>query len=150
MKSVKWFFEEVYPKLNHNLSICVVGKINDHIPELPNVTKMHFVEDLNRVYSESRVAICPMLSGSGLKIKVVEALSFGLPVVCNPRGIDGLINKTNNGCLVTVDASIFSKYIEQLLTDNNFYEQQQALAKNFFANYLSTEVVYSELDNVFK
>ena len=150
VKSVKWFFEEVYPKLNHNLSICVVGKINDHIPELPNVTKMHFVEDLNRVYSESRVAICPMLSGSGLKIKVVEALSFGLPVVCNPRGIDGLINKTNNGCLVTVDASIFSKYIEQLLTDNNFYEQQQALAKNFFANYLSTEVVYSELDNVFK
>ena len=150
VKSVKWFFEEVYPKLNHNLSICVVGKINDHIPELPNVTKIHFLEDLNQVYSESRVAICPMLSGTGLKIKVVEALSYGLPVVCNPRGIDGLINKTNNGCLVTVDASIFSKYIEQLLTDNNFYEQQQALAKNFFANYLSTEVVYSELDNVFK
>ena len=150
VKSAKWFFEEVYPKLNTTLSICVVGKINEYIPELPNVTKIHFVEDLNQVYSESRVAICPMLSGTGLKIKVVEALSYGLPVVCNPRGIDGLINKTNNGCLVTVDASIFSKYIEQLLTDNNFYEQQQALAKNFFANYLSTEVVYSELDNVFK
>ena len=150
VKSAKWFFEEVYPKLNTTLSICVVGKINEYIPELPNVTKIHFLEDLNQVYSESRVAICPMLSGTGLKIKVVEALSYGLPVVCNPRGIDGLINKTNNGCLVTVDASIFSKYIEQLLTDNNFYEQQQALAKNFFANYLSTEVVYSELDNVFK
>lgn len=150
VKSAKWFFEEVYPKLNTTLSICVVGKINEYIPELPNVTKIHFVEDLNQVYSESRVAICPMLSGTGLKIKVVEALSYGLPVVCNPRGIDGLINKTNNGCLVTVDASIFSKYIEQLLTDNNFYEQQQALAKNFFANYLSKEVVYSELDNVFK
>lgn len=150
VKSAKWFFEEVYPKLNTTLSICVVGKINEYIPELPNVTKIHFVEDLNQVYSESRVAICPMLSGTGLKIKVVEALSYGLPVVCNPRGIDGLINKTNNGCLVTVDASIFSKHIEQLLTDNNFYEQQQALAKNFFANYLSKEVVYSELDNVFK
>ncbi len=150
VKSAKWFFEEVYPKLNTTLSICVVGKINEYIPELPNVTKIHFLEDLNQVYSESRVAICPMLSGTGLKIKVVEALSYGLPVVCNPRGIDGLINKTNNGCLVTVDASIFSKYIEQLLTDNNFYEQQQALAKNFFANYLSKEVVYSELDNVFK
>lgn len=150
VKSAKWFFEEVYPKLNTTLSICVVGKINEYIPELPNVTKIHFVEDLNQVYSESRVAICPMLSGTGLKIKVVEALSYGLPVVCNPRGIDGLINKTNNGCLVTVDASIFSKYIEQLLTDNNFYEQQQALAKNFFTNYLSKEVVYSELDNVFK
>jgi glycosyltransferase involved in cell wall biosynthesis len=150
VKSVKWFFKEVYPKLNHNLSICVVGKINEHIPELPNVTKMHFVEDLNRVYSESRVAICPMLSGSGLKIKVVEALSFGLPVVCNPRGIDGLINKTNNGCLVTEDATTFSKYIEQLLTDKSFYQQQQTLSENFFVNYLSVESVYLELDNIFK
>lgn len=150
VKSAKWFFEEVYPKLNTTLSICVVGKINDHIPELPNVTKMHFVEDLNRVYSESRVAICPMLSGSGLKIKVVEALSFGLPVVCNPRGIDGLINKTNNGCLVTEDATTFSKYIEQLLTDKSFYQQQQTLSENFFVNYLSVESVYLELDKVFK
>lgn len=150
VKSAKWFFEEVYPKLNTNLSICVVGKINEHISELPNVTKIHFAEDLNQVYSESRVAICPMLSGTGLKIKVVEALSFGLPVVCNERGIDGLLNKTNNGCLVTNDASTFSKHIEQLLADNNFYEQQQTLARNFFTNYLSTEVVYSELDNIFK
>lgn len=150
VKSAKWFFEEVYPKLNPNLSICVVGKINEHISELPNVTKMHFVEDLNQVYSESRVAICPMLSGTGLKIKVVEALSFGLPVVCNPRGIDGLINKTNNGCLVTENATTFSKYIEQLLTDENFYQQQQTLSKNFFENYLSVKSVYSALDNVFK
>lgn len=150
VKSAKWFFEEVYPKLNPNLSICVVGKINEHIPELPNVTKMYFVEDLDHVYSESRVAICPMLSGTGLKIKVVEALSFGLPVVCNSRGIDGLINKTNNGCLVTEDAAIFAKYIEQLLTDKSFYQQQQTLSENFFVNYLSVESVYSALDNVFK
>lgn len=150
VKSAKWFFEEVYPKLNTTLSICVVGKINEHISELPNVTKIHFVEDLNQVYNESRVAICPMLSGTGLKIKVVEALSFGLPVVCNERGIDGLLNKTNNGCLVSNDASTFSKNIEQLLVDNHFYEHQQTLAKNFFTNYLSTEVVYFELDKIFK
>lgn len=150
VKSAKWFFEEVYPKLNSSLSICVVGKINDHISNFPNVTKMHFAEDLNQIYSESKVAICPMLSGTGLKIKVVEALSFGLPVVCNLRGIDGLINKTNNGCLVTEDATTFSKYIELLLTDDIFYLNQQVLAKDFFEKHLSVDVVYSELDNVFK
>lgn len=150
VKSAKWFFEEVYPKLNSSLSICVVGKINDHVSNFPNVTKMHFAEDLNQIYSESKVAICPMLSGTGLKIKVVEALSFGLPVVCNLRGIDGLINKTNNGCLVTEDATIFSKYIELLLTDDIFYLNQQVLAKDFFEKHLSVDVVYSELDNVFK
>lgn len=150
VKSAKWFFEEVYPKLDENISICVVGKINEFIPEFSNVTKLPFVEDLNQIYSEAKVAICPMLSGTGLKIKVVEALSFGLPVVCNPRGIDGLINKTNNGCLVAEDAISFSKHIGQLLTDNNFYEQQRNLSKDYFINYLSVESVYLELDNVFK
>ncbi len=150
VKSAKWFFEEVYPKLNSTLSICVVGKINDYISDFPNVTKMHFVEDLNQIYNESKVAICPMLSGTGLKIKVVEALSFGLPVVCNLRGIDGLKNKSNNGCLVTEDATTFSKYIELLLTDNILYQSQQALSKDFFEKHLSVGVVYAELDNVFK
>lgn len=150
VKSVKWFLEEVYPLLNKKYSICVVGKINEHIPELTNVTQIHFIDNLNEIYSNSKVAICPMISGTGLKIKVVEALSFGLPVVCNSRGIDGLINKTNNGCLVAEDATTFSKYIEQLLTDNNFYQQQQTLSKKFFVNYLSVEAVYSELDKVFK
>ncbi|MCL9808742.1 glycosyltransferase [Flavobacterium luminosum] len=150
VKSAKWFFEEVYPKLNPNLSICVVGKINKHIPELPNVTKMHFVEDLNQIYSESKVAICPMLSGTGLKIKVVEALSFGLPIVCSPKGIDGLTNKTDNGCLVAEDATTFSNYIEQLMIDDNFYQQQQTLSANFFLKNLSVESIYSQLDKVFK
>jgi glycosyltransferase involved in cell wall biosynthesis len=150
VKSAKWFFEKVYPLLDKFISICVVGKINQHVPDLDNIVKFDFIEDLDQIYSESKVAICPMLTGTGLKIKVVEALSFGLPVVCNPRGIDGLINKTNNGCLVAEDAISFSKHIGQLLTDNNFYEQQRNLSKDYFINYLSVESVYLELDKVFK
>lgn len=150
IKSAKWFFEDVYPKLDKNISICVVGKINEYLPELPNVIKLPFVEDLKEIYSDAKVAICPMLSGTGLKIKVVEALSFGLPVVCNPRGIDGLLNKTNNGCVVADNAVSFSNYISQLLTDTNFYQYQHNLAKDYFKNYLSVESIYLELDKVFK
>lgn len=150
IKSAKWFFEEVYPRLNTNLSICVVGKINDYISDFSNVTKIHFAENLNQIYSESKIAICPMLTGTGLKIKVVEALSFGLPIVCNTRGIDGLLNKTNNGCLVTDDATTFASYVEQLITDEGFYNQQQNLSKKFFENFLSIESVYAKLDSVFR
>ena len=89
-----------------------------------------------------------MLSGTGLKIKVVEALSFNLPVVCNTRGVDGLINKVDNGCLVTDNATKFASYTTQLLNDSSFYETNKQKANLFYEEFLSEKAVYSTLDQI--
>lgn len=113
------------------------------------MSKNSFVEDLNSVYQQSKIAICPMLSGTGVKIKVIEALSFGLPVVCNERGVDGLLNKTNNGCLVSNDPDEFANYIKKLLTDEDFYTKISTEATSFFNSYHSLDANYKLLDTVF-
>jgi len=59
------------------------------------------VANLVEFYQNVSIVICPMFSGTGVKIKVLEALSYGIPVVTNQRGVDGLLNKSANGCLVT-------------------------------------------------
>lgn len=146
--AAQWFFNKVYPLLETNISITVVGKINKHIKDYPNVNKINYVEDLSATYNASKVVICPMLSGTGLKIKVVEALSFNLPVVCNTRGVDGLINKVDNGCLVTDNATKFAAYITQLLNDSSFYEANKQKANLFYEEYLSEKAVYSTLDQI--
>lgn len=146
--AAQWFFNKVYPLLETNISITVVGKINKHIKDYPNVNKINYVEDLSATYNASKVVICPMLSGTGLKIKVVEALSFNLPVVCNTRGVDGLINKVDNGCLVTDNATKFAAYIMQLLNDSSFYEANKQKANLFYEEYLSEKAVYSTLDQI--
>ena len=146
--AAQWFFNKVYPLLETNISITVVGKINKHIKDYPNVNKINYVEDLSATYNASKVVICPMLSGTGLKIKVVEALSFNLPVVCNTRGVDGLINKVDNGCLVTDNATKFASYITQLLNDSSFYEANKQKANLFYEEFLSEKAVYSTLDQI--
>lgn len=150
VKSAKWFFEYVFPKLDKNITICVVGRISEYCPEASNITKIEYVENLEAIYQDSKIAICPMLSGTGLKIKVVEALSFGLPIVCNERGVDGMINKTNNGCLVTNNPEKFASYITKLSTDLNYYNKNSESAKNFFIENHSVDTVYDALDEVFK
>ena len=90
-----------------------------------------------------------MLTGTGVKVKVVEALAHGLPVVCTTRGVDGLPNKTLNGCLVTDDAAQFAQNIVDLLTDASFYNQQSARATITFNTGFSTQVVYKQLDKAF-
>lgn len=148
-KGAIWFFEEVYPKLSTTLKITVVGNIVDIIPCYINLTKLKKVEDLTPLYNRSKISLCPMFSGTGLKIKVVEALSHGIPVVCNERGVDGLLNKTNNGCLVTNSSSEFSGFIKRLLSDMDYYNLQSLKAKAFYEESLSQSHVYKKLDSIF-
>jgi hypothetical protein len=150
VKSAKWFFEKVYPLLSMDIKICVVGKINDNVPAaLENVHNINYVDNLEDVYSICKIAICPMLSGTGVKIKVIEALSYGLPIVCNERGVDGLLNKTNNGCLVTNDEKIFASHIEKLISDKEFYKYHSVLAKDYFLNNHEKNKIYDKLDKIF-
>lgn len=149
--SSKWFFADIYPLLPGHLRIAVVGKINEYIKEeYPNVDKIHFAPDLGEMYAKSRIAICPMLEGTGIKLKVLEALSFGLPVVCTQRGIDGLPNKLNNGCLLSNTSEEFASNIIKLLTDNQLYEEKSKQGYDLFKIYFDPEVRYKQLDEIFK
>ncbi|SEW51980.1 glycosyltransferase family 4 protein [Chitinophaga arvensicola] len=145
--SSAWFFKEVYPLLSPQLKICVIGPITEHVSaDYKNVTRIGFVDDLDEYYLKSKISICPMLSGTGVKVKVVEAMSHGLPVVCSDRGVDGLPDKTNNGCLVTNDPQLFADYIQQLLTNKSLYEEISAQSLASFHKHFSKEEAYKKLD----
>ncbi|UFH56503.1 glycosyltransferase [Spirosoma sp. KNUC1025] len=149
LRSSAWFFSNVYPLLAPTLKICVIGTIIDHLPTgLSNVTSLRSVSDLNAYYERSRISICPMLTGTGVKVKVVEAMANGLPVVCSSRGTDGLPDKTANGCLVTDDARQFAIYITQLLSDSILYQAQSKAGRDCFKRNFDTNVVYKKLDRV--
>lgn len=150
-KAAKWFFKNVYPLLPTSVRICIIGQINEHLSiKAPNIVSVNFAEDLSIYYQNAKVALCPMLTGTGTKIKVVEALSYGLPIVCNTRGIDGLINKTNNGCLVSDDPVEFGNNIMKLLTDESEYKKQAENALDAFSINYEKERCYKNLDTVFE
>jgi glycosyltransferase involved in cell wall biosynthesis len=149
IKSAAWFFDNVYPLLPKDLDICVIGKINNHIKGDYDIHRVLHAPSLDEYYNNAEVAICPMLSGTGVKVKVVEALSFGLPVVCNESGTDGLPNKTDNGCLVSNNPVEYTELIMQLLNSPQFYHQQSMLAKAFFQKSFETSTVLHVLDQAF-
>ena len=146
---VKWFFNNVYPLLNKSMKIMVIGGICKEISEYENVTKIDFAANLYNYYTNSKIAICPMFSGTGLKIKVIEAMSFGLPIVCNERAVDGLLNKTNNGCLVTNDKQEFADYIHKLLVDEDFYSEISFQSKKYFTDNNDIQSTYKSIDKIF-
>jgi len=148
-KSIKWFFDEIYPLMPDNYHILIVGGITKFIGDYTNVTKIGFVDNLDEVYEKAKIAICPMIQGTGMKIKVVEALSYSKPVVCTRRGVDGFNQKRENGCTIAQTTTEFALAINKLLSDEVYYNQQKQLAENFFQKNLEESVVYQTLDSIF-
>lgn len=70
--------------------IVVAGGISKHVRERPGVIKLGFVKELHSFYDAIDIAINPMIGGTGLKIKTVEPLCYGKPVLTTPSGAQGL------------------------------------------------------------
>lgn len=127
---ITWFITDVLPHLT-DVKIHIAGKICNSIGDHPNIIKHGILDDLGEFYANAKIAICPMLSGTGIKIKVLEALSYGLPVVTNRRGVDGLVNKKENGCIVTDSGQQFAQNIEALMKNDRVYDQLSMQANNY-------------------
>ena len=149
VEGLQWFFKEVYPLLPSNIKIGVVGKVVESIKELPGLQILAHIEDLAPIYQKSKVVICPLLGGTGLKVKVVEALSFGRPIVTTRWGLTGISEKQENGCIVVDEASGFANAIYQLLEDQVLFVQKEQEARAFFEKKFSFEEFSKRLDLVF-
>lgn len=148
VQAVKWFFEMVYPLLPKNLNLCFIGKICEYFKEEPNVHLIPFAENLDDYYYDSKIAICPMLEGTGIKIKVVEALSYGLPVVGTVKAVDGFNSKIQNGCMISNDASEFAENIVKLLSTESLYQSIVQEGITFFDNHFTEKEVENDWKNI--
>ena len=149
IEGINWFFKEVYPIIPKKYNILIGGKIVDKIDvDYDNVTKIRFIDNLDDAYYSSKVVICPMFSGTGMKTKVVEAMQRGIPVVCTTRGVDGFPDKLNNGCLVTDDPVVFANYIINLINDKMQYDIQSNREIQYYKHIFDKKKYLDELKNI--
>jgi len=96
VESVLWFLSEVAPKAP-GVAVKIVGNVDDAVrskaPEQYATYKEWFlgrVEDPGSIYANARLALLPTISGTGLSIKSVEALSSGLPLIATTQAMRGM------------------------------------------------------------
>jgi GT2 family glycosyltransferase len=87
--------------------------------ELVDVTG--YIPDVAPYFEESRVFVAPLRYGAGMKGKIGQALSFGLPVVTTSVGAEGYELADGSSCSIADDAESFAKAIVRLYTDSTLW-----------------------------
>jgi glycosyltransferase involved in cell wall biosynthesis len=92
--SIAWFIERVFqPHLLEAYSLSIVGMKPHSSLEKYRSEKIAipgFVPDIRPYLSGSVCMVAPLVSGAGIKVKVIEAMSAGLPVMANDIAIEGI------------------------------------------------------------
>lgn len=117
------------------ISIQVAGRICGRIPDSPDYGKLGMVSDINKIYRSVKVAINPVTFGTGLKIKVIEPLAFGRPVVTTPKGIEGLEDAQDRGVLVGGTPEEFVDHLVSLLKEPSIYSRQRDMGYQYYCRY---------------
>lgn len=116
----------------------------------PGVHLEGYVEDIGAVLAQAGAMVAPLRFGSGVKLKVLEALAHGVPVIATsiategiPVGADGA-----DGCVIRDDFEDWPEAIAALTAPDRNQEASVA-ARRFFERRYALRAVYAEYDRTF-
>lgn len=117
-----WFCKKVLPlivKEEPSLQLMVVGKGQPDVELLQllahkNIINYGMVERVSDYYEKAQVAIVPLLSGSGTRLKLLEAMGYKVPVVSTSVGAEGIAYTNQKDILIADDEVSFAKNVIEL------------------------------------
>ncbi len=112
------------------------------------VTLEGFLPDLSQTFGRAAAMISPSRFGSGLKLKIVEALSAGLPVISTLIGADGIRTGPDWGVLVADDDVQIAELLLQVIDPAKNVQLSSAAREHFMSRY-SRDVVFTRYDAAF-
>ncbi len=129
---LRWFATEVLPHLVNAMPWVRLDVTGANPPESvrrlesPNLRFVGFVPDLHQLYDAARVVISPIRYGAGIKIKTLEAIQYGVPVVTTTHGADGIRTGGRAAIAVADEPGEFVDAVFRLLTDPLAWRAQRA------------------------
>lgn len=156
-EGVLWFLDHVFDPLvdelpeirfhvaGRNASARFLKKL-DH----PNITCHGEVEDARSFIQSYRVMVAPLLSGSGIRIKILEAMALGRPVVTTTTGIEGIPAENLQNVMVEDDPQKFRNLLIKLITNQEESTRMVADARKLISREFDNFKLSNRLSQFYK
>jgi GT2 family glycosyltransferase/glycosyltransferase involved in cell wall biosynthesis len=136
LTALDWFARKALPEIvkrEPRARLLAVG--SDPPPkhtyaDYPSAVEMvGYVEDIREPLARCAVFVCPILSGSGVRVKLLEAFAAGIPVVSTRIGAEGLARKEGEFCWLADDPHDFADRVLRVFANAAEAEEMAARAR---------------------
>jgi len=129
VRGLDWFCDDVWPRIRERLPEAALEIVGSGLQtdsdgsviapspwRRPGIATLGFVDDVAALYERSAAMVAPILGGTGIRIKLLEAFRHGVPVVTTPDGAAGLPVETGREAFVEAEAGAFAERAIELAT----------------------------------
>ncbi len=141
-----WFFEncwdtirEKYPDLQFFIAGRNAPPWFQKMLNLPNVVFKGEVVDAYEFINSKSIMVVPLFSGSGMRIKIIEGMALGKPIVTTAIGTEGISTTSDVNIVITEDAAGFVQSISNLIENREYFDK---IGKN------AIEYIHENFDNL--
>lgn len=126
-EAMLWFLREVFPRIQAQVPDAHLSITGDHanrpLPPASNVTLTGFVDDVRPLIASSWISLVPLHTGGGTRLKILEAMALGTPVVATSKGAEGLDVQAGRHLLIADTPETFAQSVVRLLREPELRKQ---------------------------
>lgn len=156
IEAVIWFSNKILPKILNDIPDCkfyIVGKDPDDVVQKlsgDHIVVTGEVESVDEYYIKADIVVLPLLNGGGVKVKLLEAISFNKIVISTSIGVEGTIYTDGESIAVSDDVYEFSCLCITALKYPSTYFEKSKRAYNIFETYYTWESIGETYRNAIK
>jgi glycosyltransferase involved in cell wall biosynthesis len=151
-----WFAREVWPQIHQAVPAArftVIGKDPpDELEQLhlPNLDVTGYVEDVTPYLQETAVFIVPLHAGGGMRVKIVDGWSWGLPIVSTAIGAEGIRYAHGHDIFIADTAEAFAQATVHLLRHPEEARQLGQNGRHTLEASYDWRTIYKKWDEIYQ
>jgi polysaccharide biosynthesis protein PslH len=155
-EAVIWFLKEVWPLIigiNKRFHLFIAGKnMPDFMKQMKyeNVIMVGEVKDGAKFVSDKAITVVPLLSGSGIRLKILEAMAASKLVISTTIGAQGIDYENGKNILIADKPEEFAAVFKQIDLDANHYSTVSKNGYELIKSHYSNDAVIQRLLNFYK
>ena len=155
---IRWFVKEVFPIIRQEVpeaKLTIVGKnpppdfikLANEAPE--HIVVTGYVPDLTPYFEASTLVVVPVRAGSGMRVRILETFSRGMPTVTTTVGLEGIDAVSGEDVLIADTAVDFAAVVVNLLGDQQLQNKLAERGRRLAESRYDWKVALNGLDEVF-
>jgi len=156
LEAVQYFVSDILPRIraaSPDVCLRVTGKTNEiDLSGLasPSVTFTGQVADIRREVASSMVCVVPLKSGGGTRLKILEALALGTPVVSTVKGAEGLAVTDGQDILIADNAPAFAANVIRVLNEPSLRQRLASNGRQLVSQLYSWDRIGQGFDDILR